>query len=598
MSDIIKLLPGSVANQIAAGEVIQRPASVVKELVENAVDSGATEIKVVITDSGKTMIQVADNGCGMSPSDALLAFERHATSKISTADDLFALSTKGFRGEALASIAAVAMVELKTARCGDESGTLLTLAESEVKSRQACSHTSGTVITVKNLFYNVPARRKFLKKESTELRHIITEFQKIALSHPEIRFRLVHNDTEQYNLPAAGRKQRIVNLFGRTVDASLVPVSSETSIISISGFAGKPEFARKRGGEQFFFINNRYMRHPYFHKAVTEAYSSILPPDSVPSYFIYLTADPCTIDVNIHPTKSEVKFEDEKSIWKILHAAVRESLGRFNISPAIDFKGRGHEIDIPIISGSSHMPAPPDIETDSSFNPFHQEQKGREAYSGIRFSSSKRAAYERLLFPEESDEVNSPPSPLTRSFLNLKSSYIMTAVKSGVMVIDQRRAHERILYEELLARLSSDEKSSQTTAFPVTIGMGREDVRAISELQESLRLAGFEIVIGSETEVTVKGYPEGVGSGDIERIFLDFAGHYRDDEADPDMGEREMVAKALAAASAIPYGRSLLQSEMEELFDRLFACRLPNYSPSGKPVVVIVPTGEIEQRFR
>ncbi|MFZ0471345.1 MAG: DNA mismatch repair endonuclease MutL, partial [Bacteroidales bacterium] len=376
MSDIIRLLPDSVANQIAAGEVIQRPASVVKELAENAVDAGATEISMVIRDAGRTLVQVIDNGSGMSETDARLAFERHATSKIASAEDLFTISTKGFRGEALASIAAVSMTELRTRREEDEAGTLVEINNSRVTKQEPCSCAAGSVFSVKNLFYNVPARRKFLKSDNTEFRHIITEFQRITLAHPLIKFSLIHNDQEVYRLPAGNNRQRIVALFGKQYNQNLVTVETETTIVSISGFAGKPENARRSAGEQFFFINNRFIRHPYLHRAVLEAYQGILPPDTVPAYFLFMTADPSTIDVNIHPTKTEVKFEDERSVWQIMLASVREALGRFNVVPSMDFGPEG-AVEIPVITGDMPAPHSPHIEVDTSFNPFDGHEYNR-----------------------------------------------------------------------------------------------------------------------------------------------------------------------------------------------------------------------------
>ncbi len=376
MRDIIKLLPDSVANQIAAGEVIQRPASVLKELAENAVDAGATEISVVIRDSGRTLVQVIDNGAGMSETDARLAFERHATSKIDSADDLFSITTKGFRGEALASIAAVSMTELKTRREEDETGTLLVISNSRVEKQEPCPCAVGSVFSVKNLFYNVPARRKFLKTDNTEFRHIITEFQRIVLAHPEIKFSLIHNDQDIYRLPAGNHRQRIVGIFGKQYNQNLVNVETTTTIISVTGFAGKPENARRTPGEQFFFINNRFIRHPYLHRAMMEAYQGILPPEAVPAYFIFMTADPSTIDVNIHPTKTEVKFEDERSVWQILLASVREALGRFNVVPSMDFGPEG-AVEIPVITGGMTMPGTPQIEVDHTFNPFDTNEYNR-----------------------------------------------------------------------------------------------------------------------------------------------------------------------------------------------------------------------------
>ena len=373
MSDVIKLLPDSVANQIAAGEVIQRPASVVKELMENSVDAGGTNITVIIKDSGKTLIQVIDDGAGMSETDARLSFERHATSKITTAQDLFAITTKGFRGEALASIAAVAMVELKTRKEENETGILVIISGSKVETQEPCSCPAGSSFSVKNLFFNIPARRKFLKSDNTEIRHIINEFQKIVLAHPDIRFSLNHNDTEIYNLPAGNIRQRIIGVFGKQINQDLITLETETSLISIKGFIGKPENARRTYGEQFFFVNNRFMKHPYFHKAVVEAYQNILPVEAIPSYFIFMEADPASIDINIHPTKTEIKFEDERAIWQILMASVREALGRFNIVPSLDFDNEAL-IDIPVLSSSSRIPEPPGIEINPQYNPFADEE--------------------------------------------------------------------------------------------------------------------------------------------------------------------------------------------------------------------------------
>ncbi|MCK4700057.1 MAG: DNA mismatch repair endonuclease MutL, partial [Bacteroidales bacterium] len=374
MSDLIHLLPDSVANQIAAGEVIQRPASSVKELVENAIDCGSTVIKIIIKDAGRTLVQVIDNGCGMSETDARMAFERHATSKISKADDLFAIKTMGFRGEALASMGAVAQVELKTRRQEDELGTRLCINGSKVETQEPVSCPAGSNFAIKNLFYNIPARRKFLKSNQTELKHIIVELQRVALSHPDIQFIMHHNGSEIYHLVPGNLRQRIVGVFSRSIEQNLIPLNTETSVVKISGFIGKPENAKKTFGEQFFFINKRYMRHPYFHRAVMDAYEGILPPETFPSYFIYMSADPHTIDINIHPTKTEIKFEDERSCWQILHASIKEALGKFNIIPSLDFDTRG-SIDIPLRKKDGSF-FPPPIKTDPSFNPFEKDEKG------------------------------------------------------------------------------------------------------------------------------------------------------------------------------------------------------------------------------
>jgi DNA mismatch repair protein MutL len=601
MPDIIKLLPDSVANQIAAGEVIQRPASVVKELVENSVDAGATEIKVIVRDAGKTLIQIIDNGLGMSETDARLAFERHATSKIVTADDLFTISTKGFRGEALASIAAVAMVELRTGRQGDETGTYIKISGSRVEVQEPCSSPGGSIFSVKNLFYNVPARRKFLKTEGTEFRHIINEFEKIALAHPEIRLMLHHNDVEIYNLPGTNHKQRIVALFGKAINQNLIGITAETSIVGLSGYILKPEFARRSGSEQFFFVNNRFMRHGYFHKAVTEAYHNILPNDAVPSYFIYLSADPASIDVNIHPTKTEIKFEDERSIWQIIHATVRESLGRFNVAPSLDFNNEG-VIDIPVFSGSRGFPEHPGIQINTSYNPF----AGEDGYSSQREMTGTDARQSwnndarHHLFNQERSEQKGENEMMVahRNFFNLKNRYILTPVKSGLMVIDQKRAHERILFEEYLAGIESDNRPVQKTMFPVTIELSQSDMMIMTEIAGKIESTGFDISILNPTAISVNGHPENVNPGDIKEIMGNFIADYSETHSDPSLGEMEKLASSLAKASAIPYGKSLSSHEMEELFDRLFACSSPNYSPTGKPVIIITPIDEIDKKFK
>ncbi|MDX9929712.1 MAG: DNA mismatch repair endonuclease MutL [Bacteroidales bacterium] len=599
MPDVIKLLPDSVANQIAAGEVIQRPASVVKELAENSVDAGASEIIIVVRDAGKTMIQVADNGSGMSETDARLSFERHATSKISSAADLFAISTKGFRGEALASIAAVAMVELRTGRWEDETGTRIIISGSRVETQEPCSSPRGSIFTVKNLFYNVPARRKFLKTESTELRHIITEFQKIALAHPGIKFTLHHNDSEIYNLHSTNHRQRIVTIFGKTMSQSLVGLSAETSIVNVSGFIGKPEFARKSAGEQFFFVNGRFMRHAYFHKAVLEAFHNLLPPETTPSYFIYLDADPGSIDVNIHPTKTEIKFEDERAIWQIIHATVRESLGRFNVAPSIDFGPEGM-IDIPVTTGNDTFPHQPDIRVNTSFNPFDSEDAYRSqmAMMGVDNPPQWHIDKSRNLYGTDGQNADTGHAAAPRNFFNLKNRYILSPAKSGLMIIDQKRAHERILFEEYLRILKSAERPVQKTIFPVTIELGRDEMLIFEDIMADLQQIGYDISVLNPTSIAISGHPGELPQGEIKNIIESFISGYRETLSDPSLSEREKVAASLARASAIPYGRSLTAPEMEELFDRLFACSAPNYSPSGKPVLVITPIDEIDKKFK
>ncbi len=624
MSDIIKLLPDSVANQIAAGEVIQRPASVVKELTENAVDAGATEISVVIRDAGRTLVQVIDNGCGMSETDARLAFERHATSKISSADDLFIITTKGFRGEALASIAAVSMTELRTRRGEDEAGTLVEINNSRVTRQEPCSCAAGSVFSIRNLFYNVPARRKFLKSDTTEFRHIITEFQRVALAHPEIRFSLTHNDQEIYRLPAGNHRQRIVGLFGKHYNQNLVTVETSTTIVSVSGFAGKPENARRSAGEQFFFVNNRYIRHPYLHRAVMEAYQGILPPDTLPAYFIYMTADPATIDVNIHPTKTEVKFEDERSVWQIMLASVREALGRFNVVPSMDFGPEG-AVDIPVIMGNTPPPPVPQIEVDHTFNPFddtgyhrpetkwkweaeHNNARNWESLFTITARSGADGGGEQTGAGRDSSEEDGgqreegrPADGISsagqRRFFQVKNRYIMCPVISGIMMIDQRRAHERILYEKYFASLGDGPRPAQVSLFPLEAEVNPGDMSILEEIGDQLKMLGFELKRGNEGKVTITGHPAVSRNANPLNMLETIISEYKLSMGDPSIGARERVALSMARASAIQYGTPLTHTEMEELFDMLFACSMPNYSPTGKSVMNIITLEELDRRF-
>jgi DNA mismatch repair protein MutL len=602
MPDIIKLLPDSVANQIAAGEVIQRPASVVKELMENSVDSGADIINVVVRDSGKTLIQVVDNGCGMSETDARLSFERHATSKISSAKDLFAISTKGFRGEALASVAAVAMVELKTRRENDETGTLVSISGSRVQVQEPCSCPQGSSFTVKNLFYNIPARRKFLKSDTTELRHIINEFQKIVIAHPGIRFTLNHNDSEIYNLPTCNYRQRIIGVFGKQINQELITLETDTSLISIKGFIGKPSYARRTYGEQFFFVNNRFMKHPYFHKAVTEAYQNILPSDTVPTYFIFMEADPASIDINIHPTKTEIKFEDESAIWQILMASVREALGRFNIVPSLDFENEVL-IDLPVRNSSDVIPRPPEININPEYNPFEKDEQLLQRPDFIdRFEKANSENWEKLYTSLERDNEN-PDNFLKRAdkdrkFVQIRNKYIACPVKSGMMFIDQKRAHERILFEKYLECLSGSLPGSQIELYPVTIEPDPADYFIFKEAADDLKQLGFSIEFTDKNKIILKGRPSDSGSTDPVEMLELIIEEYKSAGGDPSKGARERLAAAMASASAIQYGRQLLQSEMEDLFDTLFACSAPNYSPKGKPVINIISLEELDRKFK
>jgi DNA mismatch repair protein MutL len=618
MPDIVKRLPDSVANQIAAGEVIQRPASVVKELMENAIDAGATGIRVNIKDAGRTLIQVVDNGCGMSPADALMAFERHATSKISQAADLFAIRTLGFRGEALASVAAIAEVELKTRRLEDELGTEIRLHGSAVKGQEPVSCPTGSNFQVKNLFYNVPARRKFLKANTTEFRHIVTEFYRVALTHPGLSFSLTHNQSEIYNLSPVPIKQRIINVFGKNLNQVLIPVGNETSIVSIRGYIGKPEAAKKSFGEQFFFINNRYMRHPYFHKAVMAAYEQVLPPETLPSYFLYLEAATESIDINIHPTKTEVKFEDERSIYQILHATVRETLGKHNLVPTLDFDRNG-DIDIPILRKDTPIRVPEES-INPDFNPFeedkreagnrgnvleHEEMGGGMAgggnYSGkenlIHWESLYRdlEQAERTIREAMQESAGRLGEPST--LLQFKQKYILLAVKSGLMVVDQNRAHQRILYERYLEGLGKKVPVAQQELFPRKITLDAGDHALLIEIFNDICSLGFDIRDTGKHTIEIKGIPADMDIGDPEQWMDQFISDYKEREADIREETGHKVAAALAKSCSVGSGRALRQEEMREIMDQLFACREPATAPDGKPIFRIMPMDEFEKMF-
>ena len=613
MPDIIHLLPDSVANQIAAGEVIQRPASVVKELIENSVDAGSTSIEVKIKDAGKTLIQVIDNGCGISETDARLAFERHSTSKIKNAKDLFAIRTMGFRGEALASIAAIANVELKSKRIEDELGTFINISGSKVFTHEPVSINNGSNFLVKNLFFNVPARRKFLKSDSVELKHIIIEFQRIALSHPQIAFSLLHNNTQIYNIGAANILQRIPKLFRENIKQQLIKLNTETSIISINGFVGKPEFAKKTFGEQFLFVNNRFMKHPYFHKAIMQAYDKILTQDRVPSYFIYFEVDPGSIDINIHPTKTEIKFENEKAAWRIIEASVKEALGKYNIVPSIDFDTKG-KIDIPILKRDTSIKSPV-IEVNPEFDPFAKEYKRppgttiktptdkenlsnwEKLYSGFEQENFKKAGqgnstdFTQQTIPDSTGLQN-------QNIFQLKNKYIITPVKSGLMIIDQKRAHEKIMYEKLLKSIKTKSIITQQSLFPISIQLSASDHVLLMEIIDDICTLGFDIRnIGNNT-VIINGCPSDSDNSDPGGMLEALLEEYKSKQKNAETDSKEKIAESLAKASSINYGKNLTTEEMREIIDNLFACDTPNYTPGGKPAVTILDIDEVEKLFK
>ena len=623
MPDIIQLLPDSVANQIAAGEVIQRPASVVKELVENAIDAGSTAVTINIKDSGRTLIQVIDNGKGMSPTDARMSFERHATSKIREANDLFAIRTMGFRGEALASIAGVADVELRTRQHGQELGTFIHILGSSIQKQEADHCAEGTNFSVKNIFFNIPARRKFLKSNSSELKYIITEVQRVALANPELAISLYHNNSVIYNLPSENVRKRIVSLFGKNINLSLIPVETNTSLINISGFIGQPKSAKKTLGEQFFFVNGRFMKHPFFNRAVQQAYDRILPPETFPTYFLYFEVDPATIDINIHPTKTEIKFEDEQSSWHIIQASVREAIGKFNLMPSIDFDQAG-SIDIPM-SPLPGSPVPePEIRINPNFNPFEKERGSDRSYSGSASYRDERnmdnwqALYRG--FERETDQndlsrgdhsdnhkdwgtqqgvqqefKNEGLSIENHNFLQFKNKYILTPVKSGLMVIDQRRAHERILYENFLRIIDNHLAISQRQLFPAKLELNAVDQEILVVLDEELRALGFEIRHSGEDIYYVEGIPALLSHLNASDLVIKLIEDFKNRPVDVKEELKEHIALLLAQSSAINYGVSLKSEEILELFNLLFACKTPNYSPSGKTIVSIVSFQDFEK---
>jgi DNA mismatch repair protein MutL len=604
MPDIIKLLSDSVANQIAAGEVIQRPASVVKELMENSIDAGASSLSVIIRDAGKTLVQVIDDGCGMSVTDARMAFERHSTSKISKAEDLFAIHTLGFRGEALASIAAVSEVSLKTRRMEDEVGTMLEISGSVVKNQEPVSCQAGSNFMIKNLFYNVPARRKFLKGNSIELKHSINEFIHVALTCPTVHFTLTHNDAEVYNLPPGNIKQRIIGLFGKGINQNLIPVKTETSIIAINGFVGTPESSRKTFGEQFFFVNGRYMRHPYFHKAVLEAYEPVLPPGAIPTYFIYFNTLPESIDINIHPTKTEIKFEEERSVFQILMSTLKEALGRHNMVPSLDFETTG-VIDIPVFRKDQEV-RPPEIQVNPDFNPFAGDRPGTAGQESYYHRDTVRN-WERLYEGLKQSDTNPPQDSQTRietgqkefstRLIQYKNKYIIVPVKSGLMIIDQKRAHEKILYEKYLDSLNTQKGLAQQELFPVTVELNAADHALMMDLLDDFTQLGFDIRDLGNNHIVINGFPV-----DIEQIeptgMIDcFLEEYKQCQSDIKVKAREKIALSMARASSISFQKILSETEMRDLVDKLFNCTNPGQFPDGKTVFTIFASDEIDKRF-
>jgi len=616
MSDIIQLLPDHVANQIAAGEVVQRPASVIKELLENSIDARSSRIQVVIKDAGKTLVQIVDDGIGMSLTDARMSFERHATSKIKLADDLFALKTKGFRGEALASIAAIAHVELRTKTENDEVGTCLKVEGSKVTSQEACVTPKGTSISVKNLFYNIPARRNFLKSDNVETRHIIDEFQRVTFAHPDISFSLVHNGNELFQLPATNFRQRITNILGGKTNEKLVPVEEDTEIVKISGFVGKPEFAKKSRGEQFFFVNDRFIKSPYLNHAVTASFEGLLKDKSYPSYFLYLEVDPKSIDINIHPTKTEIKFDDEHALYAILKSSIKHSLGQFNVAPILDFE-RDSELDTPYDYKNKNADVP-QVEVDRNFNPFQAENNVKAEYSGsTNFRKEKPAEWESIYSGMQSEneseidirQVEFESEEVTgnlfgareeqkeKSTFQVQKKYIVSTLKSGILVIDQHRAHTRVLYEELLKNITVSSAVSQQLLFPLKLQFNSHEVEMLKEIKDSLEQTGFVFSEMNRNEVEISGIPTLISESEIEILLEQLIADFEKDVPDNGFSQTDLLAKSLANSMAVRSGTLLNSTEQQHIVNRLFACKEPALSPFNKTVFTTLSVDELDKKF-
>ena len=601
--DIIKLLPDSVANQIAAGEVIQRPASVVKELMENALDAGATQIDLYIKDAGRTSITVIDNGCGMSETDARLCFERHATSKIKKAEDLFLIKTMGFRGEALASIAAVAQVELMTRRADDELGTKILIEGSVVKEQLPKPMSVGTNFTVKNLFFNIPARRNFLKSNEVEMRHITDEFFRVAVMNPEVAFSLSHNEKEIYHLPKGNLKQRIVGLCGKDYDKKILPVQQETETATINGFIVKPEFLRKTRGEQYFFVNKRFIKHAYLHHAIENAYQELIPKDCFPGYFIDIEIDPKEIDINIHPTKTEVNFQDVKLVYAILHSAVRKAIGQNNLAPMLDFDitpdlgfdlGEASRMDRPVVE--------PNIDFNPSFNPFKSQPQTRHSSGNwkILYEDNNDTVSSNINKISNFDDANVTTVVENKNlYIQLHQTYIVTTMKSGLLVVDQHLAHMRVLYEKYLREMENNIESSasQQELFPQHITLGTNDASLLKEIMPDLEKIGFRIQQMNATTFIINGTPADSKNNDAVALLEKILDIYKTNIVDLKLDKKLNLARSLASQLAIKSGQSLNPIEMQDLIDRLFACAVAEVSPDGKKIYTILNVNELKTRL-
>lgn len=614
MSGIIQLLPDHVANQIAAGEVVQRPASVVKELLENAVDAKASDIKLIVKEAGKTLVQVIDNGLGMNTTDARLCFERHATSKIRQAEDLFDLHTKGFRGEALASIAAIAHVEMKTKQDQEELGNHIVIEGSKLTTQEVAVLPKGTSFAVKNLFFNIPVRRNFLKSETVEFRHVLDEFQRVALAHPSISFTLIHNGSELYNLPGTNMRQRIVAIFGGKTNEKLVPVSEDTDLIKINGFVGKPEFAKKNRGEQFFFVNDRYIKSPYLHHAIMSAFEGLLKEGNQPSYFLFLQVPPHTIDINIHPTKTEIKFDDEHSLYAILRSAVKHSLGQFNVAPILDFE-RDANLDTPYQYKDKTADFPT-IQVDAGFNPFAADKPSKSLSS---FGSYKKDApqgnWESLYvglkqdteeiasFSFESTEVTGSlfgedtTESAVHATYQIHKKYIVSAIKSGMLVLDQGRAHQRVLYEQFLTNITIQKAASQQLLFPLELYFSTGEMQLLRDMQPTLENTGFVFDGFTTDSVQISGLPVLMAESEVAIVLEELINNIQNEIPESSFSQSDTIAKSMAKSLAVKTGTYLTDKEQENLVNSLFACKEPTISPFQKPTFITFTVEDLDKRF-
>lgn len=627
MQDIIQLLPDSIANQIAAGEVVQRPASVVKELLENAIDARAKNVQLIVREAGKMLVQVIDDGLGMSEMDARMCFERHATSKIRKSEDLFSIRTLGFRGEALASIAAVAQVELRTRRHADELGTLIRIEGSEIKTQEAVACLPGTNFCVKNLFYNVPARRNFLRSNAVEMRHILDEFQRVALAHPEVGMALYQNDQETYNLPAGKLLQRIMGMFGKNCREQLSPCGEETELVKVNGYIGKPEFSRKTRGEQFFFVNNRFVRHQYLHHAVISAYEGLLPEESYPFYALYIEMDPVHIDINVHPTKTEIKFDDERTVYAVVQAAVKRALSLHNLSPAIDFQTDTNHWSGPFERKSPVPPAPsasppapatpkpPPAPESPVVDKSGREKSNQRNWAALYEDFQKKFPKEQiasvpdpapgqLTFDSKINAVPAEKSPARQlrpegepATFQLHNRYIVTQVRSGMVVIDQGAAHERILYEKYLASLQQGNGVAQQMLFPQSLTLNGGDFQLLTEIADEIRNLGFAFDVTEGNVVVMRAVPAGVPAGDEKATLEGLIEQFKWHQAELNLGRKENIARSLARRAALKPGARLSLPEMTTLLDQLFASSNPNYSPDGTPTLVMLTLEKIGSLF-